>query len=230
MAVTVAVPQMGNDLFRKYMKSKYVKSIECAGGNVKWIELDNAENAVKTALSCDGLLLPGGADIDPKLYNAERNEKCGKPNELRDSVEPLLLKAFTENGKPVLGICRGIQLINVFFGGTLFQDIEDDKHLKHMDFFSRSTHIHSVDIAENTALYGIIGQRRIDVNSLHHQAIDKVAEGFKLSAVASDGTAEAIEKEDYPFLIGVQWHPEHMSKKSEIQRKIFKAFIDRCAN
>ena len=83
MSIIIAIPQMGTDLFRKYMKSKYVKSIERAGAKVHWIELDDTKKAVKEALSCDGLLLPGGADIEPALYGREREEKCGKPNKLR---------------------------------------------------------------------------------------------------------------------------------------------------
>lgn len=228
MKPVIAIPQMGNDLFRKYMKSKYTKSLETAGADVKWIELDNIEKAVAQALSCDGLLLPGGADIDPQLYGQETNEKCGKPNAVRDVAEPAILQAFLKTKKPVLAICRGIQLLNVCKGGTLLQDIKDKQQYKHMDFFSRSGSIHPVSVDKNSILYSILKTENIDVNSMHHQAIDKVGAELTVTAKSVDGYVEAIELCNYPFCIGVQWHPEHMSKKSAEQRKIFTAFVSAC--
>ena len=100
----IAIPQMGNDLFRKYMKSKYVQSLERAGAQALWIELDDIDKAIETAANCDGLLLPGGADIAPAMYGQAASEKCGKPNEARDNAEPKILEAFLKTGKPVLGI------------------------------------------------------------------------------------------------------------------------------
>lgn len=228
MKPVIAIPQMGNDLFRKYMKSKYTKSLETAGADVKWIELDNIEKAVAQALSCDGLLLPGGADIHPQLYGQEPNEKCGKPNAVRDAVEPAILRAFLKTKKPVLAICRGIQLLNVYKGGTLLQDIKDKQQYKHMDFFSRAESIHGVSIDKDSILYSILKTENINVNSMHHQAIDKVGAELTVAAKSADGYIEAIELCNYPFCLGVQWHPEHMSKKSAEQRKIFTAFVSAC--
>lgn len=224
----IAMPQMGNDLFRKYMKSKYVKSLERAGAEVCWIELEEPEKAAEQAAKCDGLLLPGGADVDPVLYGQERIEACGKPNELRDKAEPIILKRFYETGKPIFGICRGIQLINVVFGGTLIQDIKPTQKQKHSDFLNRARYTHEVVIKDDSELYNIIGSKNIPVNSMHHQAIDRVADGFKVSAVSDDGFIEAIEKEDYDFFIAVQWHPEHMSKKFDLQQKLFDEFVRKC--
>lgn len=228
MKPVIAIPQMGNDLFRKYMKSKYQKSLERAGADVKWIELDDIEKAVAEALSCDGLLLPGGADINPKMYGEEKSEKCGTPNETRDNAEPVIFREFLKTNKPILAICRGIQLINVCNDGTLFQDIKDEQKCKHMDFFSRAGSIHTVSIDKNSMLYGILESDKINVNSMHHQAINKVGEGFIVSAQSEDGFTEAIELQNHPFCIGVQWHPEHMSKKSAEQRKIFSFFVSAC--
>lgn len=228
MKPVIAIPQMGNDLFRKYMKSKYSKSLERAGAAVKWIELDNIEKATAQALSCDGLLLPGGADINPKMYGEEKSEKCGTPNETRDNAEPVIFREFLKTNKPILAICRGIQLINVCNDGTLFQDIKDEQKCKHMDFFSRAGSIHTVSIDKNSMLYGILESDKINVNSMHHQAINKVGEGFIVSAQSEDGFTEAIELQNHPFCIGVQWHPEHMSKKSAEQRKIFSFFVSAC--
>ncbi len=229
MKPIIAIPQMGNDLFRKYMKSKYEKSLISAGATVKWIELEDTEKAVKEALSCDGLLLPGGADINPNLYGEAPTEKCGKPNALRDTGETVIFKAFIETKKPVLAICRGFQLINVLCGGTLYQDIKDEQKCKHMDFFSRGCHIHSVKIEKASILYGAFNSDEINVNSMHHQAVNTVGDGLIPTAVSLDGYVEAFEMAEHPFCVGVQWHPEHMAKKSALQQKLFNIFIGKCS-
>jgi putative glutamine amidotransferase len=228
MSITIAIPQMGTDLFRKYMKSKYVKSLERAGATVKWIELENTEIAVVETLNCDGLLLPGGADIEPVLYSRQREEKCGKPNELRDKNEFEMLNAFIKTGKPVLGICRGFQLINVACGGTLYQDIGNIKKCCHSDFLKRAKSIHKVAITENTRLYKIFDKKEVGVNSLHHQAIETTGENLTISAVSEDGFVEALELNNHPFCIAVQWHPEHMSKNDSLQQKLFNEFVANC--
>lgn len=225
----VAIPQMGNDLFRKYMKSKYSQSIRRSGADVRWIELEDTEKSVEEALLCDALLLPGGADVNPLLYGQAAQEKCGKPNDLRDAAEPKLLKAFLDEKKPVLAICRGFQILNVYFGGTLIQDIKDKQQCKHMDFFSRAGSIHSVTVCKNTMLYKIFESDSERVNSLHHQAVDQVGSGLIVSARSTDGYVEALELENYPFCIGVQWHPEHMSRKNAKQQKLFDAFVKNCS-
>ena len=228
MSIVIAIPQMGTDLFRKYMKSKYVKSIERAGAEVRWIELDDEETAIKNILACDGLLLPGGADIEPSLYGREREEKCGKPNELRDKFEFLIYNAFVKTNKPILCICRGFQLLNTANGGTLHQDIAGIKKCSHSDFLKRAKAIHNVTITENTKLYKIFANTQVGVNSLHHQAIENVGENLTVSAVSEDGFTEAIELKNHPFCIGVQWHPEHMSKKDDLQQSIFNSFVNAC--
>lgn len=228
MSITVAIPQMGTDLFRKYMKSKYVKSLERAGACVKWIELEDTEKAVKEALECDGLLLPGGADIEPALYGREREEKCGKPNVLRDKNELPIFRDFVKTGKPIFCICRGFQLLNVIQGGTLHQDIAEIKKCNHSDFMKRAKTAHTVTVAEGTKLFGIFAKAQVGVNSLHHQAVENVGEGLTVSAVSEDGFTEAVELDNHPFCIGVQWHPEHMSKKDALQQKLFDEFVKQC--
>ena len=221
MSIVIAMPQMGTDLFRKYMKSKYVKSLERAGATVKWIELDDTEKAVKEALDCDGLLLPGGADIQPSLYGREREEKCGKPNELRDEYEFLIYNAFVKIKKPILCICRGFQLLNVVNGGTLHQDIAEIKKCNHSSFMKRAKTIHNVNITDGTKLAEILKQAQIGVNSMHHQAVENVGNNLIVSAVSEDGFVEALELGEHPFCIGVQWHPEHMSKTDVLEQKLF---------
>lgn len=228
MSIIIAIPQMGTDLFRKYMKSKYVKSIERAGAIVKWIELDDTEKAIKETLECDGLLLPGGADIEPTLYGREREEKCGKPNELRDKNEFAIYNAFAKTEKPILCICRGFQLLNVACGGTLYQDIASIQKCKHSDFLKRGKATHKITVNEGTKLFEIFGKSDVGVNSLHHQAVENVGENLIVSAVSEDGFVESLELNNHPFCVAVQWHPEHMSKNDRLQQKLFNEFVKNC--
>lgn len=225
MGTVIAIPQMGTDLFRKYMKSHYTASILRAGGQVKWIELDSPERAVCEALECDGLLLPGGADVEPSLYSAERSEKCGKPNPVRDAAEGLIFPEFLKTGKPILGICRGLQLINVLCGGTLHQDIADIADFSHSNFLKRGRETHRVTVTPESRLYGILGTQSLGVNSLHHQAIDRLGESLAVAAVSSDGIIEAAEMTEHPFCLAVQWHPEFLAKKYQPHRNLFDEFI-----
>ncbi|MCD7871756.1 MAG: gamma-glutamyl-gamma-aminobutyrate hydrolase family protein, partial [Clostridiales bacterium] len=164
--VTVAIPQMGSDLFRKYMKSKYSKSLETAGAVPVWIELDDIDFAVSEALKCCGLLLPGGADVNPNLYNQAPAAACGKPNEKRDFAEPKILDAFLKTGKPIFGICRGIQILNVCLGGNLIQDIKPAQKHNHSDFLHRARTTHSVIINKNSKLYSVLREDSLMVNSI----------------------------------------------------------------
>lgn len=225
MNPVIAIPQMGNSLFRRYMKSKYVQSLHRAGAEVRWIKLEDPDRAVAEMLTCDALLLPGGADISPILYGQTPTEKCGKPNELRDNAEMKMLEAFLPTNKPILCICRGVQLLNVFFNGTLHQDIKGTQVCKHAHFPSRNKGIHNVKIYPNTKLGRILGQNTVKVNSLHHQAVDQLGPGLTISAVSEDGFIEGLEVFLHPFCVGVQWHPEHMSKTNALQQKLFDAFV-----
>lgn len=228
MKTTIAIPQMGSGLFRRYMKSKYVQCLERAGAQVRWINLDSVDRAVAEILECDGLLLPGGADIDPKLYGQEPSEKCGKPNALRDAAEMKMLEAYLPTNKPILCICRGVQLLNVYFGGTLHQDLKKIQVCKHADFRRRNKGTHPVKLLPRMKLGKILGEDIITVNSMHHQAVDQVGLGLTVSAVSGDGFIEGLEVYLHPFCIGVQWHPEHMGEENTQQQKLFEAFVAAC--
>ena len=228
MKPVIAIPQMGTDLFRKYMKSKYVKSLERAGAEVKWIELYDTDEAIRETLLCDGLLLPGGADIEPSYYGREREERCGKPNELRDKNEFKIFAEYVKTDKPIFCICRGFQLLNVACGGTLHQDISGIKKCKHSDFLKRAKPIHSITVTEGTLLHGIFKKNTAGVNSLHHQAVENVGENLTVSAVSEDGFAEALELNNHPFCLGIQWHPEHMNSKDALQQRLFGEFVKVC--
>lgn len=193
---------------------------------MRWVELSDPEQAVQDALTCDGLLLPGGGDMDPKFYGQARIPACGEPNLLRDAAEPLLLRAFLAADKPVLGICRGIQVMNAVLGGDLYQDIKPFEHLPHNGHWAK---VHTVTVRRGTLLSRILGQDTVLVNSQHHQAVDRVAPGFTLAALSEDGIVEAIENPDARFCLGVQWHPEWLSDADPAMQRLFDAFVNACS-
>ncbi len=226
MRVVIAMPRMSTDPEPTVAQSKYIESLARAGAKMRWVELSDPEQAVQDALTCDGLLLPGGGDMDPKFYGQARIPACGEPNLLRDAAEPLLLRAFLAADKPVLGICRGIQVMNAVLGGDLYQDIKPFEHLPHNDHWAK---VHTVTVRRGTLLSRILGQDTVLVNSQHHQAVDRVAPGFTLAALSEDGIVEAIEKPDARFCLGVQWHPEWLSDADPAMQGLFDAFVNACS-
>jgi len=226
MRVVIAMPRMSTDPEPTVAQSKYIESLARAGAGMRWVELSDPEQAVQDALTCDGLLLPGGGDMDPKFYGQARIPACGEPNLLRDAAEPLLLRAFLAADKPVLGICRGIQVMNAALGGDLYQDIKPFEHLPHNDHWAK---VHTVTVRRGTLLSRILGQDTVLVNSQHHQAVDRVAPGFTLAALSEDGIVEAIEKPDAGFCLGVQWHPEWLSDADPAMQGLFDAFVNACS-
>lgn len=226
MRVVIAMPRMSTDPEPTVAQSKYIESLARAGAGMRWVELSAPEQAVQDALTCDGLLLPGGGDMDPKFYGQARIPACGEPNLLRDAAEPLLLRAFLAADKPVLGICRGIQVMNAVLGGDLYQDIKPFEHLPHNGHWAK---VHTVTVRRGTLLSRILGQDTVLVNSQHHQAVDRVAPGFTLAALSEDGIVEAIEKPDARFCLGVQWHPEWLSDADPAMQGLFDAFVNACS-
>ena len=226
MRVVIAMPRMSTDPEPTVAQSKYMESLARAGAGMRWVELSDPEQTVQDALTCDGLLLPGGGDMDPKFYGQARIPACGEPNLLRDTAEPLLLRAFLAADKPVLGICRGIQVMNAVLGGDLYQDIKPFEHLPHNDHWTK---VHTVTVRRGTLLSRILGQDTVLVNSQHHQAVDRVAPGFTLAALSEDGIVEAIEKPDARFCLGVQWHPEWLSDADPAMQSLFDAFVNACS-
>ena len=224
-AITIAMPRMVPNQLLAEAHAKYPESLARAGAEMRWIELDDPDKAVQDALACDGLLLPGGGDIDPKFYGQERIPACGEPNVLRDTAEPLLLRAFLAAGKPILGICRGIQVLNAFLGGELYQDIKPLEHVPHNDHWAK---IHTVTVRRGTLLAEILKQDTVLVNSQHHQAASRVAPGLEIAALSEDGFIEALEKPDAKFCLGVQWHPEWLSEADPRQQALFDAFVKAC--
>jgi len=182
---------------------------------------------------CDGIILTGGHDIDPEYYKQDPHPKIGETIALRDEMEIKLVKEAHKRNIPILGICRGMQLINIAFGGTLIQDINSQivnpiKHLQE-NKFEDVTHYISID--KNSMLAELIGGEQVKVNSFHHQAIDLLAVEFTISATASDGIIEAIEYRGNTFILGVQWHPESLIEVNPQMNNLFKFFMSKsCDN
>lgn len=185
----------------------------------------------RMAEAIDGLLVTGGGDVDPTQFGEEPHPKLGEVSPERDYFEINLIREVLKKDKPVLAICRGMQIVNVVMGGDLYQDIyaQSGAQLQHQQKAPRWHTSHFIDVDKDGLLYKIVGETKIKVNSYHHQAIRRVAEGFHVSAKASDGIIEAIESKEHRFVLGVQWHPENITKKGDVySQNIFKAFVEAC--
>lgn len=171
----------------------------------------------------DGLLLSGGGDVNPARYGEERSPLCGEGSDTRDAMEIHLCRRALEKKIPVLGICRGVQVMNVALGGTLHQHVAHAQNHDRCD--QPADAVHSVTLLEGTRLSRIFGREILGVNSRHHQAVKDTGKGLVLSAVAEDGTIEGVELPGDYFFLGVQWHPESMYAKYDEMKKLFRAFL-----
>ena len=180
----------------------------------------------------DGLMLIGGPDIDPVHYDQTAQPGLRQVTPERDKMELAVTQWALHKQMPILAICRGIQVLNVAAGGSLWQDIESQvpgaqKHDQYPD--NREDHLaHTIEIAPGSRLAAICRHKRLDVNSLHHQAIDRVGRGLSVVARSGDGIVEAVEGDGDPWIVGVQWHPEWLIADCEAMRLLFGAFRDAC--
>jgi len=211
-----------------YVHHDYHKCVADNGGIPIILPYINPEVALETLSLCDGIILSGGEDVDPKFYDEDPHPQLGSTTPERDFVEIAMVKYALENNIPLLAICRGVQILNVALGGTLVQDIPSqvNEPIQHSQIVNRSRDTHWVTISNNSKLYQLIGSERVRVNSLHHQAIGHVANDLRVVAKSSDGIVEAVEYiHPTTFTIGVQWHPESMANTNEQMNKIFVEFI-----
>ena len=210
-----------------WMLPGYMKGIEKRGGIPVMLPLTNDEAALKQmADTFDGFLFTGGHDISPKLYGESTLPVCDTRCEARDQMEQILFREILSADKPVLGICRGLQLINALLGGTLYQDLPTQypTQICHRQKAPYDVPAHSVDICKDTPLHTLLRMDQILVNSCHHQAVKTLSGRAKAMAISEDGLTEALYVPDRAFVWGVQWHPE-FALKDEVSRKIFDAFV-----
>ncbi len=211
----------------------YVQSVSRAGGLPVLIPLGLPGDQINWLLSrVDGIVFSGGGDVEPSEYGMELSPKVDSVDLDRDRVEIQLVRASVSDGVPFLGICRGLQVINVALGGTLYQHIADEhpQALKHNYYpdWPRDHLGHSVRVDNDSRLAKILATKGIETNSLHHQGILSLAPNLKPTAWAPDGLIESIELPDHPFGLAVQWHPEWMPDSAPMQA-LFRAFVEAVA-
>lgn len=211
--------------------STYIKSIRKAGGVPVVIPMTTEKEQLEKILATvDGILMTGGEDIDPlKYYGEEPLRAQGEIVPYRDEFDCMLIKMAVEKGLPLLGICRGEQLLNVVFGGTLYQDIPSqakDSYVKHRQQAPSSYGTHSISIEKGSILNKVLGTERAVVNSFHHQAVKDPAPGFKVIARAADGIIEGIQMNEKVF--GLQFHPEgFVANGDDTFLPIFQYFVEK---
>jgi putative glutamine amidotransferase len=212
-----------------FLRARYIRAIEDLGGVPVILPLaeDHADRR-RLLEGVDGLLLTGsGPDLAPSLYGERQRYTFHVMSRRRADFELDVARMAASSQLPVLGICGGMQAINVAFGGSLIQDIaaQAGSSLPHRQKASATELSHTVDVAPKSLLRRILGQARIRVNSSHHQSVKRVAPSLVASAVASDGIIEAIESPKHRFLLGVQWHPEFLYDRYAFHRKLFQALV-----
>jgi putative glutamine amidotransferase len=217
------------DRFNEAVPRGYTEGVEGASGlPVLLPNSDDASLAPEYAARIDGLLLTGGDDVHPRNYGEAPHPRIDLVDERRDAFEIALLRAARERLMPVLGICRGIQIINVALGGDLYQDVPSQREsaVGHAQKTLREGAWHEIEIRPGTRLAEILGETRVAVNSYHHQACRRVADGLSVTATTSDGLVEAVEDPGHPFFLAVQCHPEVLEGgEAASSRRLFAAFV-----
>lgn len=215
-----------------YAHQDYVTSLTAAGAVPIILPSASEDGVGKYMELCDGFVISGGCDVDPRFYHEHPSVNMGAFDTERDRAELLLIRRAAELNKPVLGICRGVQAINVAFGGSLIQDIPSEVNgaLQHEQKEPRERSSHLVKIDRKSSLFQLFqGQSEIYVNSLHHQAIKRLADDLQAVAHSDDGIIEAVEGVDGLDTLGIQWHPESMAAGGdELMRLLFKKFVRKC--
>ena len=206
----------------------YARCVVEAGGLPILFPNVSPVSAASYLARVDGLILSGGIDVDPELFGEEPHPNLGEVDPDRDWFEVALVRGARDAGMPILAICRGAQVMNVAFGGTLIQDIptqvegalmHEQKALRH------DATCHGLNIEPGTHLHEVAGSTRVRVNSFHHQGLGRLAEGFRITARSLDGVIEAIEDPRHPFCVGVQWHPER-TPECELTKHLFGAVVE----
>ncbi|MEM7033044.1 MAG: gamma-glutamyl-gamma-aminobutyrate hydrolase family protein [Chloroflexota bacterium] len=214
----------------------YIEAVIQAGGIPLLVPVNPDKGALRKVYDrLDGVLLAGGGDVDPVRYGETKHETVMLIEDERDQVELAMTRWAIDEEKPLFGVCRGIQVMAVATGGTLWQDLpsqvpavlEEDYTHSNGDL-PRNTLVHEVELLPGSQIAEITGESRIAVNSLHHQAVKQAPSGYEITGRSQDGVIEVIEQPDHQFCLGVQWHPEEMVKDEASARKLFAAFVEAC--
>lgn len=225
------IPLYDDEKESYWMLPGYMKVLEMCGALPIMLPLTSDKDKLKQAFAmCDGLLLTGGHDVGPYVYGKEASKECGIPCKTRDEMEGILLEQAIKEDKPVFGICRGIQFMNAYLGGDLYQDLPTEYVCKvehHMEP-PYDVAAHKVEVLEGTKLADIIGSGIHEVNSYHHQAVKTPADSVEIMAVSEDGLIEAFSVKNKKFMVGVQWHPEFSYEVNPESVKLVQAFVDAC--
>ena len=225
------IPLYDDEKESYWMLPGYMKVLEKCGALPIMLPLTSDEGELEQAFQmCDGLLLTGGHDVGPAVYGKEASKECGIPCKARDDMESILLGMALKENKPVFGICRGIQFMNAYLGGDLYQDLPTEYECKVEHHMNPPYDVaaHKVDFLEGTMLADLIGSGIHEVNSYHHQAVKIPADSVNVMAVSEDGLIEAISVKNKKFAVGVQWHPEFSYKVNDESVKLVQAFVDAC--
>jgi len=214
------------------MNQRYYEAVAAAGAAPVLIPLlDDVDALRATYEACAGIMIPGGVDMDPGTYGEAPHERLGRVDPARDRVELQLTRWAIEDRKPLLGLCRGLQVINVAAGGTLYQDLDAqlDGAIRHDYFptygFDRDYVSHDVAVAPASRLRSLVEIDQLPVNSMHHQGVKRLGAGLVACAHAADGLIEAVESVNGHWMVGVQWHPEVFEADDPHTRELFRGFV-----
>jgi putative glutamine amidotransferase len=215
------------------LQHSYINAVTGAGGVAIPIPCNLPQEMLLDLYArLDGILFSGGGDIALDHFAGDAHPRIDGVDPMRDSVELTLLRSAAEDGKPMLGICRGAQLMNVALGGTLYTHLRDQfpNALDH-DYPGnlRRTLVHPVNVDETSRAAGIFGETLLNVNSLHHQGLKEIAPALKVVGYASDGLVEVVEMPDHPYAVAVQWHPEWLTDQPSMQR-LFRSLVEASGN
>ena len=227
IGITPEIAENGNIALRY----AYTHAIEEAGGIPFPLPCTEDDALMEELVQiCHGFCFSGGEDIDPVRYGEEQLPECGEIAHRRDNFELRLFEKVLPTGKPILGICRGCQIINVALGGTLWQDLPSQmpSGIHHKQLEGQFEHSHCVDLLPGSPLAGITGKARITANSFHHQAAKMLGSGLQVMARADDGIVEGMYLPGHPFLLALQWHPERLCGIDADARALFSSFIHAC--
>lgn len=229
MSVDIGTEVGTTDKKELFVSREHSDAVIAAGGVPYFIPFTLDEDLIEQYVEqLDGLLLTGGWDIDPVYYGEDPVMGLGEIAPSRDETEIALTQAFLKAGKPILGICRGHQVLAVVLGCTLYQDLDTQKKeaLNHHPKIPRNRPMHSIQIVENSLLHQIVKSTKIRVNSMHHQAVRDLGEHVRVTATAEDGIVEAIESTQYPNVLGVQYHPECMAEEDQKAQALFNWLVN----